>query len=277
MTPFAHQIVRQYLRRGLFREPLKASPGSFAAAVLCATECHCFETSQISELATELLHNLNWTPCDDPHVQFLPSPVTWLEQKYDDGRHQGFLLFSLNLFPKLFGQNHGFSTGALWFADNDNDLEACPDFVLLGVNAIGGLMTGSVHLFEHESPCQQKMDREIVATAIWVRLAIINSPHIIGQRPHSPHAGLQREIASTKGRAGKYPLHDWTEVLLEVTPPPISEGAHANDTEKLIGQRALHFCRSHLRVRLGKLERVSAHWRGNPEIGIKHATYKVVP
>jgi hypothetical protein len=42
------------------------------------------------------------------------------------------------------------------------------------------------------------------------------------------------------------------------------------------GEKCLHFCRSHLRVRNGRLEQVKAHWRGNPSLGIKQTRYKLV-
>jgi hypothetical protein len=41
--------------------------------------------------------------------------------------------------------------------------------------------------------------------------------------------------------------------------------------------RALHFVRAHLRLRLGKIELVRPHWRGDAQLGIKRPAYLVTP
>ncbi|QPF81665.1 hypothetical protein IC762_17725 [Bradyrhizobium genosp. L] len=103
-------------------------------------------------------------------------------------------------------------------------------------------------------------------------LAMINTPRIIGRCQHMPHAGLARDLRKRFG-AGRFPLRAWTEIQLKVTPPEQGEGeAEAH----LTGARALHFCRAHLRVRLGRLELVSSHWRGDPALGIKQSKYRLV-
>ena len=105
-------------------------------------------------------------------------------------------------------------------------------------------------------------------------LAIINSPKIIGRRQHMPHRGLERALIAKQKAIGKFPLHAWTEIQLKVTPPKdMSSDAPAED--HLTGQKALHFCRAHLRVRMGRLEVVRAHWRGDAALGIKRSRYKV--
>lgn len=87
-----------------------------------------------------------------------------------------------------------------------------------------------------------------------------------------PHRGLERALIANQKLVGKFPLHAWTEIKLHVTPPKEAEGEHE---AHLTGERALHFCRAHLRIRLGRLEVVKAHWRGNPAIGIKQSRYTV--
>lgn len=70
------------------------------------------------------------------------------------------------------------------------------------------------------------------------------------------------------------PARDWTEIKLQINKPAdIDDGQpHA---DRVTGQRALHFCRSHLRVKRGKLEYVRSHWRGDASLGIRRSTYKV--
>jgi hypothetical protein len=126
------------------------------------------------------------------------------------------------------------------------------------------------HAFSEEATDDAAADARLIMAA----LAIINTPRIIGRREHSPHAGLQRDIARLQGKTGKLPMEQWTEILLEVTPPPVSG---ESQEARLTGHKALHFCRSFLRIRRGKLERVTGHWRGDPEIGIRRGRYSVVP
>jgi hypothetical protein len=102
-------------------------------------------------------------------------------------------------------------------------------------------------------------------------LPFINTPRVIGRTQHMPHAGLERRLLRSMG--GRFAVHAWHEIRLHVTPPDISEDDHE---AHLTGQRALHFCRAHLRIRLGQLQLVSAHWRGDAALGIKQARYKMV-
>lgn len=103
-------------------------------------------------------------------------------------------------------------------------------------------------------------------------LACINTPRIIGRRTHLPHRGLERELLKRKAVIGKFPLHAWTEILLDVTPPEEAKGLPDYEA-RLTGEKALHFVRAHLRIRLGKLEFVSSHWRGSVTNGIKRSRY----
>jgi hypothetical protein len=82
-----------------------------------------------------------------------------------------------------------------------------------------------------------------VACETSVRLAILNSPRIVGRRVHHPHKGLARELAH-KPELGIGPLHNWHEIKLEVTKP--RDGEPHSDV--ITGRRALHFCRKHIRI-----------------------------
>lgn len=113
-----------------------------------------------------------------------------------------------------------------------------------------------------------------IASILILALALINTPRVIGRRQHMPHAGLQRKIAAAKGMVGKFPLHGWTEILLEVAPPAVDCVEHE---ARLSGGKALHFCRAHLRIRNGRVEFVTAHWRGDPSLGMKRTRYRVAP
>lgn len=104
-------------------------------------------------------------------------------------------------------------------------------------------------------------------------LVLINSPKIIGRRQYMPNLSFERRLTKQLG-VGKFPLHAWTELKLSVAKPPEIDDGEPHEAH-LTGKRALHFCRKHLRIRLGKLEYVSAHWRGDPALGIKQKRYRL--
>lgn len=114
-------------------------------------------------------------------------------------------------------------------------------------------------------------EQHLWAGLLFAMLAIINTPQIVSRDTIEPHKGLSKLWRSHSKRA---PLNSWTELKLRVAKPlEIDDGeAHA---EFIGGKRALHFCRAHLRVRLGKLEFVTSHWRGDPSLGTKLTRYKV--
>jgi hypothetical protein len=131
-------------------------------------------------------------------------------------------------------------------------------------NFKSGDYLADVKKFPHTKPALIRLFRTLAAA-----LAIINTPKIVGRREHAPHKGLVKNIRKVHGKA--YQLRPWTEIKLEITPPPGGDGSR----EVLTGKKALHFCRAHLRIRRGKLERVTSHWRGDPALGIVRSRYSV--
>jgi hypothetical protein len=111
---------------------------------------------------------------------------------------------------------------------------------------------------------------------IYAALALINSPRIIGRRQHMPHERVEREKLKALGLIGKFPLHAWTEIILKVAPPDERTGEPASEAH-LVGEKCLHFVRTFLRVRMGQLEYVESHWRGNPALGMKRSRYRLEP
>jgi hypothetical protein len=90
-----------------------------------------------------------------------------------------------------------------------------------------------------------------------------------------PHAGLQRKLAQSMNMTGKFPLHAWTEILLEVTPPATENGQVRE--ARLSGAKALHYVRKFVRTRFARKEYVKGHWRGDPALGLKQSRYTVLP
>jgi hypothetical protein len=104
-------------------------------------------------------------------------------------------------------------------------------------------------------------------------LVLINSPKIVGCQQHEPHRGLARQIKQTKSMVG-FHLLPWHEINLQITKPAEIADGEPHEA-RITGRRARHFVRKFMRVRLGRLEYVSARWRGDPALGIHQADYRV--
>jgi hypothetical protein len=109
----------------------------------------------------------------------------------------------------------------------------------------------------------------------YATLALINTPRVIGQKQHNPNERAERDKLKKMKLVGQFPLRAWTEIVLRVaTYPNDRDGAPAQETH-LTGERCLHYCRTYLRVRMGMLEYVEGHWRGNPALGTKRSRYRL--
>lgn len=226
---------------------------------------HFFEISAVLPLATDLAQQFAGKGIPG-NMAFLPADAVWIEYREpSDNARYAMVLKSRGAEADLFivmshpgrppRTSHRVATIPL--TSDSRFIEGWnvpPDF-------------GQQPAVEHE------IAKKVFLT--YAALAIINTPRIIGRRQHMPHAGLQRKLAAARGMVGKFPLRAWTEIILEVTPPVIDDGEPHE--ARLTGGKALHFCRSHLRVRRGQLELVKAHWRGDPALGIKRSRYSVVP
>lgn len=279
MTPLAHRIAKE-LTLPIARRSFQSNESEFVSYDLPQkiAEAHCFEVTAVrgacAELALkmyEIIDSKRLGKLVETLYAFLPAPVTFLEWKSRtlDGspikQRQGILLVETN--------DRQWATATIVVGEDDY-LGAFADFVipLRNNEEIGGLKEPMIRKPFGNANTERAM---FAMRDTYPLLAMINTPKVIGRKQHMPHAGLQRRLAATCGLVGKFPLHAWTEILLEVGPPRIDDdGPHE---ARLTGARALHFCRSHLRIRLGHLELVSAHWRGDPALGLKQSRYRVVP
>lgn len=219
-------------------------------------DVHCFEVSEVMGLARELKKHLPRHGVDERST-FLPAPKTWLEWVTNGSTRYGVLLEE-----KADGKvtvtgagSHG--DGASWRTGQVLDLNYRPKMGARSIAAIESLAE------------LKESDEELLAL-----IAIINTPRVIGRRQHMPHRGLERRLTQALGVQGKFPLNAWTEIKLQVAPPKDMSGEGTTEAH-LTGQRALHFCRSHLRIRLGRLEVVRSHWRGDASLGIRQSRYKL--
>jgi hypothetical protein len=192
---------------------------------------------------------------------FLPAPKTWIEHLHKGAR------------VAYLAEEH---PGTPWiqvtmFSEN------LPPVTLGALTAGNGVAAPGTRV--RPGPRFLKIQLPPEATApmlgnLSVFLVVINSPRIVGRRCHEPHKGLARAIKQHRDFRRAFTLLPWHEIKLQIAKPADVD----DDTphrDQITGQRALHFVRKFLRIRLGRLEYVSAHWRGNPAFGIHRATYRV--
>jgi hypothetical protein len=238
-------------------------------------ELHFFECTEIVRAAEEVCRTLYnyWerTGLDGwKGLSFLPAPKCWLEVKQSGVRIATFLeqVDDEWAHARLFWPNpidgFGYSfigrlslTSGQFNAVDLGKLRGDPTMA-----GIGGL-----------PPKMTEQDIRLYLMTLSGIIACINSPRIIGRRQVMPHRKVERELLKAFG-PGKFPLQAWTELQLRVAKPVEIADGEPHEAH-LTGRRALHFCRKHIRIRNGRLEYVSAHWRGDPALGIKQTRYKL--
>lgn len=215
-------------------------------------DVHCFELSGVIEAVDILAQSMlkDGECCAD--TSFLPAPNTWIEFTLD-GMRCGWLL------QECKKQNR---------CEVVTCFQALPES--FASNPAGILYFGTTKQPEYS----EKAALGNTYTLVLAALAVINTPRVIGRKQHMPHRGLERRLSAALGIQGRFPLHAWTEIKLRISDPEDLGGTGSSEAH-YTGQRALHFCRSHLRVRFGRVEIVRAHWRGDASLGIKRSRYKL--
>lgn len=266
MTPLAYSIVKQrwlpVRERTLFDQ---------VSLLDRMADVHCFDVSEVWEIANQLGKRWWDEMCEDGKLAtnympvegtlaFLPAPRTWLEWTTESpGDRIGVLL-----------EEAGELALCAIAAKTGDHFYSVDEFVF-------PLRSSACQKFEMRLNPKAQMSHASQMTLILMMygfLAMINSPKVIGRRQHMPHRALQK--MALKGFAGgRFPLHAWTEVKLHVGKPAEIDNGGVHEAH-LTGRRALHFCRAHIRIRLGRLEYVTSHWRGDPSIGIKQTRYRAV-
>lgn len=258
MTPLAQKIARELTLPVKDRTFVEHPRFSVIDKI---TKAHCFEITQVIDLADQIGDRL-----DDSRVEkgrmdvgechsFLPADATWIE--WGKRYRYGVLLFQAENFASgMVCQDTPDGFGAMW-----------PMMLPFEGHEAWGQ---AIRL--NDAPDGTQPDYRGLFFLLYGALALINTPRVIGRQQHMPHRGLERRLAKAMGIQGRFPLQAWTEIKLEVTPPKDMSDAGICEAH-LTGQKALHFCRAHLRVRLGKVEVVRGHWRGDASLGIKRSRY----
>jgi hypothetical protein len=282
MTPLAHRIVKE-----LTLPKAKRTFVDHGAILPRLTQAHCFEVSECIELALDLLFHrhgdgdlkdksLHTIGSLQDVTSFLPAKLTWLEwYKPLTGTREGALLFEDNGRIKfvLTNELNGTLTSYLGAMSLPKIFVTCT-----GEYSFEYQNYDFADVFGIAAETKLSLTRYYAGTGllIHVLLSFINTPKVFGRRQHMPHRGLERALLAQQKAIGKFPLHAWTEIKLEVAvPKDLSEEAEHED--HLTGRKALHFCRAHLRHMNGALVFVRPHWRGDASLGIKRSRYNVVP
>jgi hypothetical protein len=250
MTPLAHHLVKQLLVR-----KSKQEFDDQADVMASMSDIHCFELSEVQNMAFDLGIDAACKGVDLVQSSFLPAPKTWIEWQTPLGR-EAYLLSQQRPRDIIwvigcgrFGSRH---MGYLCWDDLG------PKFtnLELGLCKIG-------------EPASIEMSATLCGA-----LAMINTPRVIGRRQHMPHRGLERGLLKAKPAVGMFPLRGWTELKLEAFYQRRDETGRLHEAH-LTGEKCRHFCRAHLRIKLGQVEFVGAHWRGNAALGIKQTRYRL--
>lgn len=252
MTPLATRLVEASIDQATFPDTR-----SYLRSVMY--DVHTFDCTEVCELVEELidasnLHDVLQT------LLFLPAPKTWIE--YDISKRAGSGRVGI-LLEELDDR-----IDAILFTSES-----------LRGRRLGAVVTnGGVGRFIPDIATAKELEFDARTAERYLRykflfLVLINTPKIIGRRQFMPTASLEKKLTRGFG-IGKFPLHAWTEIKLNVTKPIEIDDGVPHEAH-LTGRRALHFCRAHLRIRMGRLEYVSSHWRGDPAIGIKQSRYKL--
>lgn len=225
-------------------------------------DIHCFELSDVMDQVQLLACDIHRRPGSADVLAFLPAPKTWLEWKNEDGR------WAMLLEETSFGADVSIAI------DNHKGFRSGAVITKIALRETLGALNPGDATYLHD-------DRITPGGAlttqfcIYAMLALINTPRIFGRRQHDPHRGLKRDLVRAKRVVGKFPLHAWTEIKLEITDDPRGDGGGPSGSVHYTGERAWHFCRAHLRIRLGKVEIVRWHERGNKALGIKQSRYRL--
>lgn len=260
MTPLAHAILKDAcLPRA--QRAFKDESGIVADLY----DAHCFEVTEVMALANDLADDLGKIGVFHDTTSFLPAPKTWIEWREGDTRIAAFLCAE----PGERWAERLYVMGE----PRHRLYHASPKKGRFPLAPQRTLQVG-----EHRPITRKLIEADGGGSAdsvlrIFALLLMINTTRGFNRRTHRPHAGLQRQVARARGKAGKFQLHGWTEIKLEVRPPSIETG-EAQEAW-LTGGRAWHFVRAHLKPSNGVF--VSAYWRGDPALGMKRTRYRLVP
>jgi hypothetical protein len=259
MTPLYHRLVKRLTLQERQREPLHDPHGLLADL----SNVHCFDCTAAVDLIEELsakdwdARKLTGKTAFSRELFFPPAPRTWVE-------------FAFGGAPMAWLSEGGRSLSFVIPTRDDDAIQACR-VVDEGAFVDSDLWHAIGDFIREHNPGTVQPARSFTVTFL-TAVAIINSPNVVARTEHHAHKAVARAITKQQGA---FKIHPWHKIKLEICKPrDIDDGEPHED--RITGRRALHFCRAFLRIRLGKLEHVRSHWRGDAALGVRRASYKVV-
>ena len=280
MTPLAQMLTRKWLATG---SPDTTNKGLDLLWPSIVSDMHCFECSDVADLAAKLSDDIRKVRTVDERSAFLPFPVTLIE--YDlAGEMEYWELPKKGMFHRIAylcvqspkARDECFVFTIAYYRDTDR-YKAAPGFIRLPLlnNPQRGQSYGASEQALERAPDPKKGEDGMahVVLLTYAMLAIINSPKVVDRDRMPAHRGVVKEANRRARQAGTPPqtLQDWHKIRLSMHVP----SEHGGGTDRVTGKRALHWVRMFPRIRRGRLEWVSAHQRGSAEVGIARAIYEV--
>lgn len=236
-------------------------------------DVHCFDVTEIRTVAVDLAGNVGRI-IGSPETTFLPAQKTWIEYTSPPTAYD----LSTWCDPRAAIDPNGKVSRTGWLLEQSSKSRSI-------ISITEAFQQGDFFGSTMRSPdCldletgRNEFGRQLDAfgpdNMLIAFLLFINTPKVIGRQQHMPHRGLEKSLLRDRKLIGHFPLHAWTEIKLHIG-VPVDMQSEVGGEAHLTGNKALHFCRAHLRVRLGRLEFVRSHWRGDPALGIKRSRYKL--
>jgi hypothetical protein len=227
---------------------------------------HYFDCSEVRAEASYLAHDLQHRQpfAKAEKLAFLPYPKLWIEVQQSDSNALERVVLAIRWTDQNFAR-----VGVIAKRREDQSV-VISDVCDLPLAASGKSMRDFI-------PTAEFVPGSRWPWQAYAFLAIINNPRIFERSEHEPPRRVMKQLR----RAGDRNLHleRWTEIKLgnHLRAATLRGGDVNGRTEEVGGPRAQHYVRSHLRIRLGKFEIVSAHLRGDPNAGTVRSTYKAMP
>jgi hypothetical protein len=307
MTPLAMELIEDVYRKITIRSTHSFADERKAGKFLyrLVHECKFFECTEVwplvGQLAASMLDSFEKHDRIDQRLAFLPAEQTWIEFEFPSLRGLDDVISReerINTFIALspeqiaaapFKHRVAFAfvgrQGSTQLADHYQISYETPHLSgpriwrIMNYNPLplvhSGLKPQRSLAYKNRDGMIKRFDEPTAAVDDFIAyaiLALINTPRVIGQRTHWPHARIEREKLKNLKLVGKFPLRAWTEIILKVAQQDDRTG-EPSEEHHLTGERCLHYCRTYLRVRLGMIEYVEGHWRGNPALGMKRSRY----
>ena len=270
MTPAAQLLARLLLRPRDQREfPVDPETVNLVSGFLR-------HAVMFDATATQELHPLvkQMAPETIADLLFLPAPVTWLEFDFpsEGGGRGGAVFICTN---QVTGREEAISVYCL----SPTQLSAL--FVLEP-------KTHDVYMWD-SGPPNMKTTKTVLREAgftdesidgyhnsaarlVVSALVAINSPKIVEFEPQQSPKLLERKLMDARIFDRNRPSSGWTRVTLGGA--AVGRPTETDSRDERTGPRKrLHYCRAHIRITRGKLQRVTGHWRGNAELGRTRAVY----